>query len=307
MNSHFDPAYLEINFRSFEIVEAALVDEIYALEAEMNGKTDVARYKLNLARQLNPDFEEMLSEMICGEKGNSFPYRKGYQLTDFFQKLGFSFTHDGSTRRYWVRDTLYRLDIHKISKIIQNGLFNRFSFKKLELPDGLTPDKAFEKAIIEFRDFVEDSIKLVEGVDLSDLLDLSINTDILFSKSAETSDKDLNQLISEAKNRFIISNDKHIALEKLWDAFERLKTFYDSNKKKSANALLDLISIELEREYLNKEFKDLTKIGNEYRIRHHETDKKEIKDPNLMNYLFFRMLSLIDFCISKINSNDKVK
>ncbi|MEX2347714.1 MAG: hypothetical protein WD511_00720 [Balneolaceae bacterium] len=307
MNSHFDPTYLEINFRSFEIVEAALVDEIYALESEMNGKTDLAKYKLNLARHINPDFEEMLSEMICGEKGNSFPYRKGYQLTEFFQKLGFSFTHDDSTRRYWVRDTLYQLDIHEISKVVKKGLFNRFSFKRLKIPDGLTPDQAFEKAVKEFRDFVDDSIKLSEGVDLGDLLDLSINTDILFSKSAETSDKDLNQLISEAKNRFIISNDKHIALEKIWDAFERLKTFYDSNKKKSVNLLLDLISNELERDYLNKEFKVLTEIGNEYRIRHHETDKKEIKDPNLMNYLFFRMLSLLDFCISKINSSDKVK
>jgi len=306
MNSHFDPTYLEINVRSFEIVEAALVDEIYALETEMKGKTDVAKYKLNLARQLNPDFEEMLSEMICGEKGNSFPYRKGYQLTEFFQKLGFSYTHDGSVRRFWVRDVLYRLDIHEISNVVKKGLFNRFSFKKLELPDELTPAQAYENAVKEFRDFVDDSIKLGKGVDLGDLLDLSINTDILFSKSEETSDNDLNKLIIEAKNRFIISTDKHIALEKLWDAFERLKTFYDSNKKKSVNKLLDLISDELEREYLNKEFKDLTEIGNDYRIRHHETDKKEINDPNLMNYLFFRMLTLIDFCISKINSNTKL-
>ena len=129
MNSHFDPTYLEINYRSIEIVEAVLVDEIYALETSMNGKTDLAKYKLNLARQNNPDFEEMLSEMICGEKGNSFPYRKGYQLTEFFQKLGFPFSHDGTTRRYWVRDKLYQLDIHEISKVVKNGLFNRFSFK----------------------------------------------------------------------------------------------------------------------------------------------------------------------------------
>jgi hypothetical protein len=286
MDSHFNPTYLEINARSFEIVEAALVDEIYALESELKEKTDVAKYKLNLARQLNPDFEEMLSEMICGEKGNSFPYRKGYQLTEFFQKLGLPFEHDRSTRRYWVRDVLYRLDIHEISNIVKKGLFNRFSFKKLELPDDLTPDQAYENSVKEFRDFVDDSIKLGKGVDLGDLLDLSINTDILFSKSAETLDNDLNKLISEAKNRFIVSADRHIALEKLWDAFERLKTFYDSNKKKSVNILLDLISNELERDYLIKEFKDLTKIGNEYRIRHHETDKIEIKDPNLMNYLF---------------------
>ncbi len=44
-----------------------------------------------------------------------------------------------------------------------------------------------------------------------------------------------------------------------------------------------------------------TKIGNEYRIRHHETDKKEITETKHINYLFFRMLSLIDLCLTGIN------
>src|SRR5699024_8149729 len=83
------------------------------------------------------------------------------------------------------------------------------------------------------------------------------------------------------------------SIEKIWDAFERTKTFYGSDKKDSVNQIIDLLSTELERSYLNKEFLTLTKVGNEYRIRHHETNKRKIEDSKLISYLFFRMLALI--------------
>ncbi|RCW89182.1 hypothetical protein DFQ08_1221 [Winogradskyella arenosi] len=52
---------------------------------------------------------------------------------------------------------------------------------------------------------------------------------------------------------------------------------------------------------IEDEFKLLTKIGNEYKIRHHETDKIEVSKSKHIDYLFFRMLSLIDLCIKSIN------
>lgn len=298
---------VEINEEGFKAAEAIIKDEIFTLSSEISEETDLAKYKLAKARERNPDFEEVLAEMICGEEVNSFPYRKGYELTDFFQKNGFQYTHDGSTRRYWVRDVLLQLDIHEISTLIRKGLFNKFVFKKLKLPDGIeTPEESYRRSISEFKYFIDDSFNMHQEADLGDILDLSINTDILFNKDANTPDKELNQLLAEAKDRFLISSDKQIALEKVWDAFERLKTFYGSDKKDSVNQILDLLSTELERSYLDEEFRTLTKIGNEYRIRHHETNKREIKDSKLINYIFFRMLTLIDFCISKINTADEI-
>jgi hypothetical protein len=52
---------------------------------------------------------------------------------------------------------------------------------------------------------------------------------------------------------------------------------------------------------IKDEFKLLTKIGNEYKIRHHETDKIEVSKSKHIDYLFFLMLSLIDLFIKSIN------
>lgn len=43
----------------------------------------------------------------------------------------------------------------------------------------------------------------------------------------------------------------------------------------------------------NEEFKTLTKIGNEYRIRHHEKNKINILDDRHYEYFYKRCLSLI--------------
>ncbi|NLJ82559.1 MAG: hypothetical protein GX330_05480, partial [Bacteroidales bacterium] len=136
------------------------------------------------------------------------------------------------------------------------------------------------------------------------LLDLNINTELLFNKEITTKDIELNNLIKEAKDRFYIPSDQKIALEKLWDAFERIKTYFESNKKKSSEKLVLIISEGFDKEIISNEFKLLTSIGNTFRIRHHETDKKELGDEKHITYLFFRLLSLIDLATNKINENE---
>ena len=64
---------------------------------------------------------------------------------------------------------------------------------------------------------------------------------------------------------------------------------------------MSIISKDFNSDLLDTEFQILTKIGNEFRIRHHESDKKEINETKHLNYLFFRMLSLIDLCLTSIN------
>jgi hypothetical protein len=63
------------------------------------------------------------------------------------------------------------------------------------------------------------------------------------------------------------------SLEKLWDAWERLKTLEPGkDKKASTTALLDKVSSEpMFRAYLEHEATRLTEIGNTFMIRHTES------------------------------------
>ncbi len=292
---------VKISDIGFKQAEVLLLDSIFLLNFEGNSPDDLKLYKLLKARQENPDFEIELAEFICGEANNSFPYRSSYFLTKFFNDLGFEYTHDGTTRRFWVKEVLLQMSVKELSLIIEKGLFNKRDFRKEAKENGQDFEENYQNAIKEFKNLFNDSLSIDKGVDLSYLLDFNVNTELLFDKQVQTGDDELNKLINEAKNRFFNPKDKQIAIEKLWDAFERIKTYYDSNKKQSSQKLVSIISKDFNSELIDTEFQILTKIGNEYRIRHHETDKKEIGESKHLNYLFFRMLSLIDLCLTSIN------
>lgn len=101
--------------------------------------------------------------------------------------------------------------------------------------------------------------------------------------------------------------DKQIAVEKIWDAFERMKTLYEDSatnidKRKSAEMIVDKISNNKQNwiDLFNTEFKTLTDIGNTYRIRHHETTKINIEKSEWLNYFFGRCYALISMVIQFI-------
>ena len=107
-----------------------------------------------------------------------------------------------------------------------------------------------------------------------------------------------------AENYFIKEDtaSKQLALEKIWDAFEKLRTYYSTDKKTSMSRLIDKISngdTSL-AERLNAEFFELGKIGNNYQIRHFETGKIPILDIRLKEYWYQRCLSLINLSIKFI-------
>lgn len=290
---------------SFNRVESLIQDAIFKLEVDNSSPDYLKKLKIFEARYSNPDFELELAEFICGDN-NSFPYRSSFYLTEFFKNLGFPFKHDGRTRRFWVRDILLELTTKDISLIIEKGLFKKRDFKKHAQEKNTNLDENFKSAQLEFKTFFEESLCIDEGIDLANLIGLNINIKLLFDKEPISSDQELNSLIKEAKDRFCNPKDKQIAVEKLWDAYERLKTYYGENKKKSADKLLKTVSEDLDSEIFKSEFTALTKIGNDFRIRHHETGKKEIKKTKHLNYLFFRMLSLLDLCLSSIGQNGKI-
>ncbi|MGI9525590.1 MAG: hypothetical protein ACR2MS_00605 [Weeksellaceae bacterium] len=291
---------IEINISGFERAKALLADIIFKLKTDKKSESDLQKLKLLQARHNNPEFEMEIAELICGDN-NSFPYRSSFFLTKFFKDLGFPFEHDGTTRRFWVRDTLLLLDIHDISFVFRKGLFNKRDFRKYTKENKLDFDSEYKKAINEFKEILNDCLQIDDGMDLSYLLDLNVNVELLFDRKTKTNDQELDSLINEAKDRFFIPKDKQIALEKLWDAFERIKTYFGANKKKSSSELVSIASDGFNFEIIESEFNLLTKIGNEYKIRHHETDKLEISKSKHIDYLFFRMLSLIDLCIKSIN------
>jgi hypothetical protein len=48
-----------------------------------------------------------IADMICGNlKSGEFRYRSSSYITEFFQDCGTDYKHDGSTRNYWVAETL---------------------------------------------------------------------------------------------------------------------------------------------------------------------------------------------------------
>ncbi len=293
--------------KDFRQANAILRDALFEASADRRDKATFGLLKLFAAREANIDFEMELAVRICGDD-SKYPYRSSYYLTRFFQDLGFDYTHDGSTRRFWVRDVLLELDVKQISVVVKKGLFKRRDFSNqgfrvsgnVDIPD----EEFLTSAIIDFRRFIDESIRADETVDLDQLLGLNVNVELLFESKADTTDEELNRLIEEAKERYLRLGDQTVALEKLWDAFERIKTYFGPNKKTSADQLVDRVSLDIEREVFEDEFKLLTKIGNDYRIRHHETDKMPISTPSQIGYLFFRMLSLISLCLEVLREPD---
>lgn len=96
------------------------------------------------------------------------------------------------------------------------------------------------------------------------------------------------------------STARQDSVEKIWDALERLKSYYTTlDKKHSAEKIVNNMSGGNSEffDLFNDEFKTLTSIGNKYRIRHHETDKIDITDVRYYDYLFNRCLSLIALAI----------
>lgn len=127
----------------------------------------------------------------------------------------------------------------------------------------------------------------------------------LSTETANIEEKGLKELIDDAQ--YYRTKDKKIAVEKIWDALERLKTYFlneSADKKESVSKLIKKISHNNDEFYklFNDEFLYLTTIGNDYRIRHHETNKIEIIDDNYYDYLFNRCLSLIDLSIKFLNN-----
>lgn len=99
-----------------------------------------------------------------------------------------------------------------------------------------------------------------------------------------------------------LKGDRQGAVEKIWDALERSKTIQNHDKGKGIKALCEICAIDLDNKFFNDEYRLLTDIGNNYQIRHFETNKKEIHDEDTLKYLYFRAFTLVNYAIKKLNT-----
>ena len=114
----------------------------------------------------------------------------------------------------------------------------------------------------------------------------------------QTGDAQLDQLLETAQRKILVpeENEHQEALEKLWDAWERLKTVEHRDKAKGAAIMLEKAACTSQpklRDLLEKEAKVLTGAGNKLRIRHSETNQERLETSQQVDYLFQRMFSLI--------------
>lgn len=120
-----------------------------------------------------------------------------------------------------------------------------------------------------------------------------------------TRDAHLDEMLEAARTKFMHRDlaIRRESLEKLWDAWERLKTIEaGKDKRATVKALLDKGAREPAfRQAIENEANALTAIGNEFMIRHTETTKTPIVESTHVDYLFHRMFSLIRMLLKASN------
>lgn len=202
-----------------------------------------------------------------------------YALLDFVEYIGQRCRdiEELDYHKFFMHHHLALLQTDAIFKYFQHEINSIFYKTGLlfELTDTKTIERVTEDGIINSE--IKNAIHLFKEQGVKELLEESI---LLFKQPRPIS--------------------RGHAVEKMWDAFERIKTFHTTlDKKSSSQKIIHDISSGNSKfiELFEKEFEELTKIGNNFRIRHHETNKIDIIDERHYDYFFNRCLSLMSLAI----------
>lgn len=118
-----------------------------------------------------------------------------------------------------------------------------------------------------------------------------------------TGDRTLDNMLDECRMKFSDRNPlvRREALERLWDAWEQLKSVADpSDKKRSIKIILDATASEpLLRARLEEKATELNSIGNSYLIGHLEVNQVPVIDVDHIDYLFHRLFAMIQLLLRK--------
>ncbi len=195
---------------------------------------------------------------------------------------------------------------------LQYDLENDYTETKL-FDDISRAEKLFGKDVPAIHDCVEEVQHFNSTIRRNaqivvDLLEVALSEQASLSYDLvdfQIDDHEFNKLVEQA---FQYYKEARIdtATEKIWDAFERIKTFYKQyDKKGSITKLIDIVSKNNAeyREMVEDEFTSLTKLGNDFRIRHHETNKKDICCKEHYDYLFHRCIAVLRLVTSVLREN----
>ena len=125
----------------------------------------------------------------------------------------------------------------------------------------------------------------------------------LTSVHFSTEDPELNGMLEKARQKFLDKNEntRREALQDLWDAWERLKTLENPDKKKdSIKAILDHTAGSESPKFraaIEQEAIELTRIGNKLQIRHSEKNQEKVSKAAYIDYLFHRLFSLVQLIL----------
>lgn len=190
---------------------------------------------------------------------------------------------------------------HNIKDVRQIGNYHTY-FKHYHycIDDRGTNRKAFQEKINELFERNGLNYTLTDAGQIERVVPLPLN--LIIHRVVNTKDSELNRLVSDATGKIRLPKleDRKLALDKLWDAFERSKTYFledgQVDKRKSVDRVLNKLSGNDTnfRQLLNDECLALTKIGNDYQIRHYEKGTIAIENSDEIDYLFYRMFSYIN-------------
>ena len=146
---------------------------------------------------------------------------------------------------------------------------------------------------------------LTSNMEIERVEDTNVLLDEIESAISAIKEPGIKELVEIAikKHKSPYPNDQKDAVEKIWDAFERLKSYYATKQQEKANSI-DKIVTDISggeayiKQLFNTEFKILTNdIGNACHIRHSEVWQVDITDIRHYDYFFNRCLSLIALAI----------
>jgi hypothetical protein len=96
--------------------------------------------------------------------------------------------------------------------------------------------------------------------------------------------------------------EREEALEKLWDAWEELKTLRSGKPHGIETLIAEVAQHPRYRRELNDDGLATTAIGNHFQIRHTETDRIPIESSSQVDYFFGRLFNLIWLFIPAIDT-----
>lgn len=256
-------------------------------------------------------FSERNKSLITGKKNSiKIPNAARHQLFKVMNEYNetFMFTSETNFNYYKSINDLVLEDITKFyipkhyvgSELVEINEFSDFKegtrpftvFDVIESFDGhTTKSSQFENEINAIFKLNNINVELRNGE-----IHSTSNKAIGLDDSTNINEAGLEELIRIAEDLYNKGNYSY-AVEKLWDAFERIKTYYYPilDKKKSAEKIINDISYGNEhiKKMFDNEFKVLTDTGNLYRIRHHEINKIDISKELHYKYFYKRCLALI--------------